>query len=776
MQTVRGYVRVVQITVAGLLICSGVFGQDTVAVVQDGEARACLVGDSNPDVRNREVLDDLTGIVQRMTGATLPHGKTEGLIPVYIGEATQFPSLPFSVPTLDSEEFLLKVTPEAVYALGGSSLGTGHAVYTLLWDIGCRWVMPGAIGECLPETKDVLLPVHEKRGRPDFRYREIVYAYGSSPEAATRRAEWLRRNRMHRPEIVHGHNLTSTLERVAPYTERPDLYALLQGQRKKTQICTSNHEAVSLVVKSIKQYLAEHPRTEAYSMCPDDNTDFCECANCKALDSGRIDRGGLPSVADRYQTFLNQVLAGLKSAAGRQEAASEDAYPEVLLTTYSYNRSHTDPPVNTKVDPHTCIFATTSEFCSAHGIGDTGCPSRRDFRALLDQWTSTTPNVYIYEYDPVPYSGGLPWPMWESHAREMAAYKSIGVKGIYFEGQDSWAPYFPNYYIAAQCMWNSSQDGESLFVDLMQSFFRETAPEMTEYYRGMASAFHGLEKKVGWGLVDYPKYFTSDVVERCRRALEAAEKRAASETVTRRIEMVRLSFDEMDAYLKIRRANTSTTFEEYRANIERLNNTIDRMAALNEDYLLAMIAKEKTTVGLADRYAREQGFINTWLLCGPFENLGMEGHDRVYPPEERTGVKAQYQGKGGKTTSWQPSRTPEWQGYVDLLKEFAETDWVCAYALCWVTLDSGPKNVLFRVGSNDSVKVFVNGAQVWNNKVERVAAADDDLVPVALPQGTSAILIKVGQTGRNWGFYFRITERDSLAIPAGLHASVTPPE
>ena len=607
-------------------------------------------------------------------------------------------------------------------------------------------------------------PVREERGKPDFRYREIVYAYGSSPEAAARRGEWLRRNRMYRPDVLHTHNLTNTLERVAPYTERPELYALLRGQRKKTQVCTSNPETVRLVVKSIKEYLAKHPQTEAYSLCPDDNTDFCECPNCKALDSGQIDRGGLPSVADRYQTFLNQVLAGLK-----------DEYPDVLVSTYSYNRSHTDPPAHTQVDPHTCIFATTSEFCSAHGIGDTDCPSRRDFRALLSRWLTATPNVYIYEYDPVPYSGGLPWPTWESHAREMAAYKSIGIKGIYFEGQDSWASYFPNYYMAAQCMWDSSQDGESLFADLMQSFFRETTPEMTEYYRSLASAFHGLEKRVVWGLVDYPKYFTLDLVERCRKSLAVAESRAASEIVTRRIQMVRLSFDEMDAYLKIRRADSSTSFEEYKACIERLNGAIDRMAMLNEDYLLATIAKEKTTVGLADRYAREQGFVNQWLLCGPFENLGMEGHDRVYPPEDRLDAKAEYQGKGGKTVSWKPSRTPEWQGYVDLFKEFDETDWVCAYALCWVTLDDGPKDVLFRLGSNDSVKVFLNGTQVWSNKVERVAAADDDLIPVTLPQGTSAILIKIGQTGRTWGFYFRITERDSLVIPTGLHTSVTPP-
>ena len=749
---------------AGVIACFGAYCAEPVAIVRDGKPVAGLVLDNRVDNLNRDTADDLVGIVQRMTGAVLSSGETDGLTPFYIGEPSEFTGLPFAVPALQKEEFFLKVTPQAVYILGGSSLGTSHGVYTLLRDLGCRWVMPGVIGECLPATTNVLVPVQERREKPDFNFREIWYAYGSPPAAAARHDEWMRRNRMVSPQILHRHNLTATLGRVAPYETRPDLYALVKGERKKTQICTSNPEAVADVVTSIKQYLAQHPDVESYSLCPDDNTDFCECANCKALDSGHIDRGGLPSVADRYQMFLNQVLAGLK-----------DEHPNVLVTTYSYNRNHTDPPVKTPVDPRTCIFATTSEFCSAHGVGDAFCASRQDFRSLLRQWTARTPHVYVYEYDPVPFSGGLPWPMWESNARAMATYKEIGVAGVYFEGQNSWASYFPNYYIAAQCMWDSSQDGQKLFDDVMTSFFAEAAPEMAEYHRTQASVFHGLQRKAGWGLVDYPKYFTSAITEGCRKALEAAEAKTVPLVVKQRVEMVRLSFDEMDAYLEIRRADASTTFEDYKAAVERLGNTIDRMAAINEDYLLANIAHEKTSVGIADRFAPQFGFINRWLLCGPFDNLGMDGHDRVYPPEQAMDTAATYDGKGGRKVSWKKNRTPDWQGCVDLVQEFDDSDWTCAYALCWVTLDEGPKDVMLRVGSNDSVKIFLNGREIWTNKIERTMSVDDDLIPATLPNGTSAVLLKIGQAGLNWGFCFRITERDSLEIPKGLHTSAEPP-
>lgn len=750
---------------AGLCVSGAASVEDgSVVLVRDGKPAAYLVMGSSPDALERSAARDFVAIVERMTGARLPEEPQEGLIPIYIGDPAEFPHLPFAVSPLAREEFELRITPEGVFILGGSSLGAGHGVYTLLRDLGCRWVMPGDIGECLPQTGDIRVRPGKRREGPAFSYREIWYAYGSSPEAAARRSEWMRRNRMYRPPVMHGHNLTSTLERVAPFEKRPELYALIHGERKKTQICTSNPETVGLVVQSIKEYMAGNPQIEAYSLCPDDNHDFCECADCRVLDSGEIDAGGIPSVSDRYQVFLNQVLDGL-----------EDDYPDLLVSTYSYNVNHTYPPVRTPVHPRTCIFTTTSMYCSAHGIGDEFCPSRQEFRALLGKWTALTPHVYVYEYDPVPYSGGLPWPMWHAHDREMKIYRDIGVQGFSFEGQNSWAAYFPNYYMAAQFMWDPSQDGEAVFRDMLESFFQEAAPEMLEYHASLASAFDGLEKKVEWGLADYPKYFTTAIVDRCRAALEAAEQKPVSSLVRRRLEMVRLSFDEMDAYLKLRRPGASTTFEEYKAEIDRLNGTIERMASLNEDFLLADIALQKTNAGIADRFAREQGFINEWLLCGPFDNLGMDGHDRAYPPEVEIDLAATYSGKNDAVVSWKPNRTPKWSGYVDFLNEFTDTDWTCAYAVCWVAVEDGPKEVKFRVGSNDSIKVFLNGVELWNNKVHRTASVDQDVIPVTLPQGISTVLLKIGQTGAGWGFYFRITEPDSLVVPSGVKISATPP-
>ncbi|NUN95868.1 MAG: DUF4838 domain-containing protein [Candidatus Omnitrophica bacterium] len=746
----------------GVLPC---FATESVLLAKGGKPRVYIKTDSSIDRVTQLAIEELTVYLRRICGAVISTEPGADLIPLHVGEPSEFSDLGFSVPEIAREGFLFKATPKAIYLLGGSSLGTQHAVYTLLRDLGCRWIMPGEIGECIPANLEPALAVGERIEEPDFEYRIVWYAYGSSPEAAARYDDWLRRNRMGKPSVMHGHNLTQTLARKVTFEQHPEYYSLVSGKRTQQQICTSNPEVVRLVIESIREYLDKYPDTVSYSLCPDDNTDFCECEHCKALDVGHMDRGGLPSISDRYQVFLNQVLEGL-----------EKTHPGARVTTYSYNRNHTDPPQKTKVHPNTTVFITSSAFCSAHGIGDEFCESRQDFRKLITEWTHHTKHLVIYEYDPVPYSGALPWPMWDAHIREMKIYKELGIDGVSAEGQNSWAAYFPNYYIAGQLMWDAEQDGGELWADMLDSFFGESSEAMRGYYSALASVIGSFKPKVEWGLIQYPELFPTGVVEQAEESLSRAESLAKSEMVRKRLEMVRLSFEEMKAYLKVRDPKRTGGFPEYKASVEKMRESIDKLASINEDYILAKIAHEKTGKAVGENYGREFGYINSWQLCGPFENIGMEGHDTPYPPETNLDLSSRHTGKGGVEALWKLSSSPEWRAFVDLRAEYEQKDNVCAYALCWVTIPDGPKQVEFRMGSNDSIKAFLNGKEIWNNKVQRVGAPDEDRTTVTLPEGTSTVLLKICQTGLNWGFYFRIMEPGKEEPLAGLKASPYPPK
>ncbi len=147
-----------------------------------------------------------------------------------------------------------------------------------------------------------------------------------------------------------------------------------------------------------------------------------------------------------------------------------------------------------------------------------------------------------------------------------------------------------------------------------------------------------------------------------------------------------------------------------------------------------------------------------WMLIGPFPNEGatFKGHHAVYPPEREIDLSATYDGIGGKVR-WIEHRQPGPRASIDFTKIFKPTQYVCAYALCYVT---APRrlDVQIRLGTNDSGKLWVGGKLVFDYPYEGSTLLDREVIPVVLPKGTTPILLKICNGVLNWGFVLRITD------------------
>ena len=91
-----------------------------------------------------------------------------------------------------------------------------------------------------------------------------------------------------------------------------------------------------------------------------------------------------------------------------------------------------------------------------------------------------------------------------------------------------------------------------------------------------------------------------------------------------------------------------------------------------------------------------------------------------------------------------------------------------AYALINIFSPKARKNVAMGVGSDDSVKVWLNGEIVHVNKVDRRTTGIQDLFRVNLNAGNNLLLVKVSDNLWNWGMFFEIyIEADdfSTALP-----------
>ena len=113
------------------------------------------------------------------------------------------------------------------------------------------------------------------------------------------------------------------------------------------------------------------------------------------------------------------------------------------------------------------------------------------------------------------------------------------------------------------------------------------------------------------------------------------------------------------------------------------------------------------------------------------------------------------------------TKNPMW---IDLDAMMRPNDQALAYAATWIRCDA-PREVALRFGSDEALAVWVNGTEMLRKDVIRRGGFDQDVVGASLQKGWNRILVKVGDTTREWGFRMRVTDAEGapltdLAVPA----------
>ncbi len=152
-----------------------------------------------------------------------------------------------------------------------------------------------------------------------------------------------------------------------------------------------------------------------------------------------------------------------------------------------------------------------------------------------------------------------------------------------------------------------------------------------------------------------------------------------------------------------------------------------------------------------------------WLILGPI-SVTEDTAGQVTEAQQQQAFKTDYldvtqvaAGKphtiNGKTYQWQSVQSEDQMVNLDQL--FDSADYVSAYAFATIDAPEEQK-ALLGVGSDDGVKVWLNGELVHDNWAPRGFSLDDDVVPVTLKKGTNQILLKVQDIQQGWGFSARI--------------------
>ena len=137
-----------------------------------------------------------------------------------------------------------------------------------------------------------------------------------------------------------------------------------------------------------------------------------------------------------------------------------------------------------------------------------------------------------------------------------------------------------------------------------------------------------------------------------------------------------------------------------------------------------------------------------WRYIGPFDNLGI---DAAAPPEKEIDLAKTYTGKDGQTVAWAKFKTFP-LGSVVNLKRFKQSDNCVVYLYHEITVERAV-TLPVSLGSDDYIKVWLNGEVVGADDAVRPAAADQDQATLKLKPGKNQLLIKVGNIAGGWEVY-----------------------
>ena len=156
-------------------------------------------------------------------------------------------------------------------------------------------------------------------------------------------------------------------------------------------------------------------------------------------------------------------------------------------------------------------------------------------------------------------------------------------------------------------------------------------------------------------------------------------------------------------------------------------------------------------------------FITQWLICGPFPNPDNAGRNIDYLTN--AGGETLIRPKVGMVhpSAAVPGGMVKWQevsayahGFLDFMRLPLPHERVVAYTFCYLKVPQA-MDVILKIGSDDGVKVWLNGNLVHDKDVGRPARPDEDRIPARLLDRENALLIKVDQSIGGWGLYFRVS-------------------
>ncbi|WP_374172298.1 DUF4838 domain-containing protein [Flavobacterium tructae] len=354
---------------------------------------------------------------------------------------------------LKANEFSIKSDSKSIYITAPNQKYLRYAVYTLLeiWEFRKFTATETYIPKV---TQFTFAKNTNKIYQPSFDYRALFY-----PDCYDENFRDWHKLDWHIDDFgLWGHSFSTLVPPKEYFKNNPKLFALYEGERNTESLCMTNDTVVSLVEEKMTEIIAKTPHAQFYSVSQNDDVVYCECTQCKAMNT----KYGGPQGSFYY--FLNKIAA---------------RFPKTKITTLAYLHTF-KPPVNLKIAPNVYTILCPIELDRGKPITNQNNPS---FVKNLENWSTTSPQLFLWDYT-VQFSNFMsPFPNFESFQSNYKLFQKNKVKGLFVQGYADVPGDLSELrqYLLAKLMWNTDIDIKAVTADFLRGFYGKAAPFVAKY-------------------------------------------------------------------------------------------------------------------------------------------------------------------------------------------------------------------------------------------------------------------------------------------------------
>lgn len=505
-----------------LLINYNVHSQN-IPLLVNGQSDYVIHLPSKPSSQCSKAVDELRIYLKKITGIQFTcSDKFFNKAKYIVFEDGYCSDSSFNINQLNKDGFRIKNNNASIFISALDGKGLLNAVYTFLEKyIGCRYYSADEI--YIPKKNNILISnLTEDIQNPQFTFRTIHYYNAYQPEYA--KLNKLNSSNEDRISSDWGGLWVHTMHKLLPpekyFNTHPEYFALRNGIRVADQLCLSNPDVLNITVAALRDYMKKIPNARYWSVSQMDNFNYCECDDCRLIDS--IEESPSGSIIN----FVNQVAAN---------------FPDKMISTLAYQYS--------RKAPKTLIPAENVNIMLCTIESDRNKPIAENYETGsfyddLSYWSLISRNIIIWDYVTNFSHLVCPFPNYHVLQPNIQLFANYGATMIFEQGYAGKSGEMNELrcYLLAKLIWNPTENVDSLITDFLFGYYGKAAPFIRQYIDLSTSELLKSEKPLT--LYEPPAlhaddYLSAENLDKYFEILKLAAEAVKDDTTKRnRVEMV----------------------------------------------------------------------------------------------------------------------------------------------------------------------------------------------------------------------------------------------